>query len=383
VNFERIEDLWEWLGQTEFLGLGLDQITAAILVILLSLTLRRFTARFLLGRLRAMLARVHPHTAEKLAALEKPFAFIPLAIGLILATRFLQPGASPEVVVAIDRIDRSLVVFAVFWGLFAAIKPLMAGLGRISPLFNATSVEWLGTVARILVVLVGGATVLEVWGIRVGPVLAGLGLVGAAVALGAQELFKNLIAGLFVVGEQRFGVGDWVLIDGIGEGVIESIGLRSTVIRRFDQAPLFVPNSKLADGVVTNFSKMPNRRIHWTIGLTYSTTIEQQAKIRDEIEAWLRANDGIVQPPSAPLMVAIDSFQDSAIAILVNCFSKGPDYATFMRRKEELAYAVQQIVERNGGAFAFPSQSIYIETGPVPGSAPVAPKPEPPKDERP
>ena len=376
MNFDRIEDAWVWLGETAVLGIGLDQIAAAALVILVSLTLRRFTARFLLARLRAMLARIHPHTAEKLAALEKPFAFIPLGLGIILATRFLQPGAPPEVIAAIGRIDRSIVVFVVFWALFAAIKPLMAALGRVSPLFNATSVEWLGTVARSLVVLVAGATVLEVWGIRVGPVLAGLGLVGAAVALGAQELFKNLIAGLFVVGEQRFGVGDWVLVDGIGEGTIESIGLRSTVIRRFDQAPLYVPNSKLADGVVTNFSKMPNRRIHWTIGLTYSTTIEQQAKIRNEIEAWLKSHEGIVQPPAAPMMVAIDSFQDSAIAILVNCFSKGADYTSFMRRKEELAYAVQEIVERNGSSFAYPSQSIYIETGPPPGSVAAAPKRE-------
>jgi MscS family membrane protein len=363
-----IEEWWLDIGDVAFLGIGLDQFIVAAAVVLLSLLFRRLTVRVLMRRLHGAMARVHPTTAEKFSALEKPFAFIPLGLGLILATQFLKPGAIPEVLTAIDRLDRTIVVFAIFWGLFAAVKPVIAGIGRLSPLFNTTSIEWLGTVARIVVVLIAGATILEVWGIRVGPILAGLGLVGAAVALGAQELFKNLIAGLFVVGEQRFGVGDWVLVDGIGEGVIESIGIRSTVIRRFDQAPLYVPNSKLADGVVTNFAKMPNRRIHWILGLTYSTTIEQQTKIRDEIEAWLKANEGIVQPPAAPLMVAIDSFQDSAIAILVNCFSKGSDYAAFMRRKEELAYAVQQIVERNGSSFAYPSQSVYIETGPPPGN---------------
>lgn len=363
MDLTLLEEGWAWLGRVEFLGIGADQMAVALAVIFVSLLFRRLTARVLMRRVHAMMTRAHPSTAEKLAALETPFAFIPLGVGLILATQFLKPGAIPEVLTAIDRFDRSIVVFAIFWALFAAIKPIIAGIGRISPLLTATSIEWLGTVARIVVVLVGGAIILEVWGIRVGPVLAGLGLVGAAVALGAQELFKNLIAGFFVVGEQRFGVGDWVLVDGIGEGVIESIGLRSTVIRRFDQAPLYVPNSKLADGVVTNFSKMPNRRIQWTITLTYGTTVEQQAKIRDEIEAWLRANEGIVQPPAAPLMVAIDSFQDGAIAVLVNGFSKGPDYAAFMRRKEDLAYAVQEIVERNGAAFASPRQSIHIETG--------------------
>ena len=74
-----------------------------------------------------------------------------------------------------------------------------------------------------------------------------VGLVGAAVALGAQDLFKNLIAGIFIIGEQRFQTGDWISVDGIVEGTIEFIGLRTTKVRRFDMAPVFVPNSKLAD----------------------------------------------------------------------------------------------------------------------------------------
>lgn len=381
MDFSGIEDRWIRVGDVEFLGIGLDQFIVAAGVVLLSLLFRRLTVRVLMRRLHGVMARVHPATAEKFSALEKPFAFIPLGLGLILATQFLKPGAVPEILTAIDRLDRTIVVFAIFWGLFAAVKPMIAGIGRISPLFNDTSVAWFGTVARVVVVLIAGATILEVWGIRVGPILAGLGLVGAAVALGAQELFKNLIAGLFVVGEQRFGVGNWVLVEGIGEGIIESIGIRSTVIRRFDSAPLYVPNSRLADGIVTNFSKMPNRRIQWTIGLTYSTTIDQQAKIRAEIEAWLKAQDGIVQPPAAPMMVAIDSFQDSAIAVMVQCFSKGTDYGEFMRRKEELAFAVQQIVERNGSAFAYPSQSIYIETGPSPSNGKASGEPNDQKKE--
>jgi MscS family membrane protein len=374
VGFSQLETWWERIATVTALGVGLDQIAIAIAIVVLSLLFRRLTVRVLMRRVHESVARLHPSTAERFSALEKPFAFLPLAIGLIVASQFLRPGATEQLLTAIERIDRTIVVFALFWILYAAVKPLIAGMGRVSPLFNTTSIEWLGTIARIVVVLVAGATILEVWGIRVGPVLAGLGLVGAAVALGAQELFKNLIAGLFVVGEQRFGVGDWVLIDGIGEGFIESIGLRSTVIRQFNQSPMYVPNSKLADGVVTNFSKMPNRRIRWSIGLTYDTTVEQQTKIRAEIEAWLRANEEIAQQPESPMMVRVDSFQDSAIAVLVNCFSKGLDYGDFMRRKEALAFAVQEIVERNGSAFAFPSQSIYVETVPEPKREPTAEK---------
>jgi len=93
----------------------------------------------------------------------------------------------------------------------------------------------------------GFATVLQVWGIQVGPILAGLGLFGVAVALGAQDLFRNLIGGLCVLIEKRFKVGDWIMVDGVVEGTVEHIGFRSTKVIRFDLSPVFVPNQKLSD----------------------------------------------------------------------------------------------------------------------------------------
>jgi MscS family membrane protein len=64
----------------------------------------------------------------------------------------------------------------------------------------------------------GAATILEIWGIKIGPILAGLELFGVAVALGAQDLFKNLISGILVIAEKRFNPGDWIRVDGEVEG---------------------------------------------------------------------------------------------------------------------------------------------------------------------
>ena len=80
--------------------------------------------------------------------------------------------------------------------------------------------------------------VLELWGIKIGPIIAGLGLFGVAVALGAQDLFKNLISGILVLVERRFQVGDWIFVEDVIEGTVESIGFRSTVVRRFDKSLL-------------------------------------------------------------------------------------------------------------------------------------------------
>ena len=73
---------------------------------------------------------------------------------------------------------------------------------------------------------------LNFWGIKVGPVIAGLGLFGVAVALGAQDLFKNLISGIMILMEKRFTIGDVILVSNEVEGVVEQIGFRSTLVRR-------------------------------------------------------------------------------------------------------------------------------------------------------
>ena len=72
---------------------------------------------------------------------------------------------------------------------------------------------------KILIFILGLAAVLELWGIKIGPIIAGLGLFGVAVALGAQDLFKNLISGILVLVEKRFKIGDWISVDGIIEGI--------------------------------------------------------------------------------------------------------------------------------------------------------------------
>jgi MscS family membrane protein len=212
--------------------------------------------------------------------------------------------------------------------------------------------------------------VLQIWGIQVAPLIAGLGLFGVAVALGAQDLFKNLLAGLSILIEKRFGVGDWVKVDGVVEGTVEHIGFRSTRVRRFDKAPVYVPNTEFADGAVTNFSAMTHRRIYWKIGVEYRTTRDQLAEIRNRIEAFLLDSDEFAKPPEVPLFVRIDSFNDSSIDIMLYCFTRTTVWGEWLEAKERLAYAVKDIVEGAGTGFAFPSTSLYVES--LPGGSPEA-----------
>ena len=84
-----------------------------------------------------------------------------------------------------------------------------------------------------------------------------------------------MIGGLLIIGEKRFKQGDWISVEGVAEGSVERIDFRTTLIRRFDKAPIYVANSVLSDSEIINFSEMPFRRIRFHVGLIYQTTPEK------------------------------------------------------------------------------------------------------------
>ena len=146
---------------------------------------------------------------------------------------------------------------------------------------------WLERASKFIVWVIGIAIILDIFGIQIGPLVAGLGLFSVAVALGAQDLFKNLISGILIIGEHRFQPGDRIEVSGQLHGIVESIGFRSTVIRSFDTAPMVIPNKDLSDVKVINHGEMINRRINWKINLIYSTSVEQLEAIRNEVKEYI------------------------------------------------------------------------------------------------
>ena len=203
------------------------------------------------------------------------------------------------------------------------------------------------------------AAVLELWGIKIGPIIAGLGLFGVAVALGAQDLFKNLISGILVLVEKRFKIGDWISVEGIIEGIVEKIGFRSTTIRKFDKSLAIIPNFQFAENAVVNVSETSNWLISWIITLQYDTTVDQLKTIRNQIEEHINKSEDF--NTSIGIAVRVDKFSDSSIDMYVRCFTNSNSWNDWLSVKEKLAIAIKQIVENNKASFAFPSSSIYIE----------------------
>ena len=288
--------------------------------------------------------------------MEGPAKFFPIVLGFFVSTSYLSVEHG-----AIELINRSLITVLIFWTFHQIIGPLSVVIKSVGGLLSKDLVNWIIKAIKVLILILGAAAVLELWGIKIGPIIAGLGLFGVAVALGAQDLFKNLISGILVLVERRFQVGDWIFVEGVIEGTVESIGFRSTVVRRFDKSLATIPNFQFAENAVINNSLTTNRRINWVIGLEYRTTSDQLKKIKDEIEQFIKGSELFSKSGDTFLTIKIEQFAASSIDIRLICFTKTKQYLEWMSVKDTLAIVIKTIVEKNKASFAFPSTSIYVE----------------------
>ena len=187
--------------------------------------------------------------------------------------------------------------------------------------------------------------------------LTGVGIGGVAVALAAQDLLKNVLGGFVILTDRTFNAGDLIKIDS-NEGIVEEVGIRSTKVRTLDKELIVVPNSKFADGAVTNYSQRGTRRVKQVIGATYSTSSEKLKSSINKIKTVLLEDSRIVKDSSS---VRFDNFGDSALEILIIYLVNTPDYDEYMLTKQDINYKIMQIFEEEGVDFAFPSMSVYME----------------------
>ncbi len=339
-------------------GINISEIIIAVLIFFSFLLLRGLFAKFIIKRIEKYVSKTNNRFDNSLVeSLKGPTKFFPIVIGFFIATSYVSLGDSTENF--IDNANRTLITILIFWSIHQIIGPLSVLIKSIEDLLSKDLLNWIIKAIKILILILGAAAVLELWGIKIGPIIAGLGLFGVAVALGAQDLFKNLISGILVLVEKRFKVGDWIVVENIIEGIVEGIGFRSTVVRKFDKSIAIIPNFQFAENAVINISQTTNWIISWVITLQYDTTVQQLKKVRDEIEKYVTTHKDFKS--SLGHAVRVDKFSDSSIDMYIRCFTVTDDWNEWLAVKERLAIEIKQIVENNKASFAFPSQSIYVE----------------------
>ena len=341
-------------------GVDFTQIFISIIIFLLFLILRGLIAKFILKRLKKYVEKTTNQFDDALVeASEGPVKFLPIVLGIFVATSYMDfEGKTLEFV---NNVNRSLITILIFWLIHQVVEPLTYLIKKAEELFSKDLLNWIIKANKILIIFFGFAATLDIWGIKIAPIIAGLGLFGVAVALGAQDLFKNLISGVLVLVEKRFKIGDWIYVENIIEGIVERIGFRSTVIRKFDKSIATIPNASFAENAVVNISETTNWRISWIITLQYNTSIDQLKNIRDQIEKYITTSKDYKISETTEHAIRIDKFSDSSIDMYIRCFTVTDDWGEWLKVKERLAMEIKNIVEKNGASFAFPSTSIYVE----------------------
>ena len=351
--FNLILEVWN----QDFLGISIGNVVISLIIIISSLVLRAVIVSRVFKFLETLAKETETEADDiLLETLEKPLGNIPLAFGLYLIIELLPLSGIADVF--LTNIVKALIAYTIFSVLTKAIGPIFELLAVKSWVTAALSM-WLERFTRVLIWILAIAIILDIFGVQIGPIIAGLGLFSVAVALGAQDLFKNLISGILVLVEKRFKMGDWILVEGIIEGIVERIGFRSTTIRKFDKSLAIIPNFQFAENAVVNVSETSNWLISWIITLQYDTTVDQLKTIRDQIENHIKESEDF--NIKVGYAVRVDKFSDSSIDMYVRCFTNSSSWNDWLSVKERLAIKIKQIVENNKASFAFPSSSIYIE----------------------
>jgi len=265
----------------------------------------------------------------------------------------------------INLVLGSLVIFNFFWIVWRVVEALegaiFAVFRRLSSDLSSSLGNFIIRLIKVLIWILALSSILSLWGINVTALIASLGLGGLAFALAAKDTAANLFGSIAILADKSIKIGDWVKIDGV-EGIVEDIGMRTTKIRSFYKSLIVVPNQIVANSKIENFSRRDKRRIKLTIGLVYATSNEQLETIVAEIKQMLKMHPKIAQDEI--ILVNFDAFNDSSKDIFIYTFTNSAIWEEYLAIKEDVQYKIEEIVKRNGSDFAYPTQSIFVESLP-------------------
>ncbi len=264
-----------------------------------------------------------------------------------------------RLVTLMDLIDHLFFLFLIFY--FILLLSRLIDFVILVLLHKATEEQDRGRqqiypllkdVLKVMVWGFGFFTVLGViFHVNVAALIAGLGVGGIAIAFAAKESLENLLASFMVMIDKPFTIGDWIKVNGV-EGIIEKVGFRSTRIRSFDKSIVSLPNRKLIDSNLENFSERGMRRVKFSVGAIYGLS---QADIESTISAIknvILKTEGTMGQP----IVHLDEFGASSVNILVIYFVSAAPETDFESVKEKVNFGIYQAMYQYARGFAYPTQ---------------------------
>ena len=204
-------------------------------------------------------------------------------------------------------------------------------------------------VVRLLVMLLFAVMALQNLGVELLPLIAGLGIVGAGIALALQGVLGNLAAGLLIIFTRPFRVGEYISIVG-EEGVVVAISLFTTVLGHPDRSRVVIPNRKIVGEVLHNYGAI--RQLSLAVGVAYDTDIGAALAVVEDV---LSRNPRVLQEP-APL-VRVSALSESSVDIAVLPWVEIPDYGA---AAGELNRAILEALRDKGIVIPFPQREVRL-----------------------
>ncbi|MEM9069815.1 MAG: mechanosensitive ion channel family protein [Myxococcota bacterium] len=363
-----VERFPSWM-RVEVLGVAIWQLLGLLIGFVLGLLVRWAFARFG-SRWTGRLLRMRGQSADT-RMLQRTFnplgtmAFAAVLWWTLALLRF--PVRVNQVGAVAVRVVAAMAAVLLLYRLVDLGADVFARRAeRTDTKFDDQIVPLVRKTLKVFVVVVGVIFVLQNLDIDVGSLLAGVSLGGLAFTLAAKDTVANLFGSVSIFADQPFQVGDWVDIDG-HEGIVEEVGMRSTRVRTFYNSLITIPNSVVANAAIDNYGLRRYRRCMVTLGLTYDTTPDQVQAFVEGVRAILRANPHVRQDA---FEVAFRNFGDSALEVLLYFFFDVPSWTEELKQRQNVFLEVMRLASAIGVEFAFPTQTLHVESR----TAPAAPE---------
>lgn len=341
---------------------NIKYIGIAIAIFALFVFLKKIFAKYVFKIILRLVNKTKFNADTKIvAAFHKPVTNFFEVLGFYFGSKLLIIGGIPIDINFVDKVFSSAVIILISWGLYNLTEESSLLFERMHKAYDIKVDKilfpFMSKTLRLILVALVITIIAETWGYNIQGFVTGLGLGGLAFALAAKDAAANVIAGIFIILDKPFTIGDWVSNDDL-EGSIESISFRTTKIRTIDEALIIVPNSKLTNEAVTNFSRRGKRRVNLTLELTYKTPRNKVEICVTNIRNMLE-NDSSVSKDG--ILVRFDKFNATSLDILICFFADTPDYDDYFKVKEDVNFKIIDILQQGGVSMAYESTSVYVE----------------------
>ncbi len=358
-----------WVGQEVYRGITVFKLLLCFGLLLLAAAAARVVRSLIEARPRRFAAQGKPLTWVELSldALSEPVSLLVLIWGIYAAlyplfphfqrpdgTNILKSGAGP----ATEIIGALVLIWFIYRLVSVVDNQLVKWAGTTKSQSDQLLVRLVGKTLRIFVVVIAGLILVQnLTGVEVGPLIASLGLGGLAIALAAKDTLANVFGTLTILLDKPFQIGQRVIIDG-HDGVVESVGYRSTRLRTPEGHLVAVPNQKVVTGTLENVGRRPYIRWKTNITITYDTPREKVERAVEILREILHNHDGMNE--SHPPRIFFNAFNDWNLSIGVWAWYHPAGYWDYQAWLQKTCLKIMARFEAEGIEFAFPTQTIYL-----------------------